>query len=96
MQKMLAILVCFLAVFGLYALFSRLAVWLLPRGAFSLTVCGDGKTVEEILCDVRFARLLLEREGRLSEPVLVLLDGTDKEKTNALRKEGILICKQIK
>lgn len=96
MRETLAILVSFLAVLGLYALFSRLAVWLLPRASLSVTVCGEGKTVEEILRDVHLSRLLIEREGRFSERVLVLLDGTDQEKINALRKEGILICTQIK
>ena len=96
MRETLAILVSFLAVLGLYALFSRLVVWLLPRASLSVIVCGEGKTVEEILRDVHLSRLLIEREGRFSERVLVLLDGTDQEKINALRKEGILICTQIK
>ena len=92
MHEALAILICTLAVFGLYALFSRLAVFLLPRGALTIAVDGRGKTAEEILLSALHARVLLEREPRFSERVAVLLDKADEETMTALRKEGILVC----
>lgn len=92
MHEILAILICVLAVLGLYAILSRLAVALLPRGTLLLTVDGAGKGLDEILLSVSHARLFLEREGRLSERIAVLLDGHDTHMAEALRKEGILIC----
>ena len=92
MHEALAILICLLSVFGLYALFSRLAVALLPRGVFTVAIDGAGKTAEEILLSVLHARILLERETRFAEHVAVLLDAADEETITALRKEGILIC----
>ena len=49
MHEAVAILLCVLAVFGLYALFARVAVMLLPRGAFMISVDGRDRTVEDIL-----------------------------------------------
>ena len=91
MHEALAILICMLAVLGLYALFSRIAVLLLPRGVLLLSVDGRERTKEEILLLVEHARLLTERERGVSPRVSVLLDENEKEKAMTLRKEGILV-----
>ena len=91
MHEAIAILFCALAVFGLYALFARVAAMLLPRGALSLSIDGRGRTVEEILILTENARRILERERGLSLTFSVLLCETEKEKAITLRKEGILV-----
>ena len=91
MHEALAIFVCALAVIGLYALFARIAVLLLPHGNLLLSVDGRGHTAEEILLLTEYARLLAERERRLSPQVSVLLDETESETVMTLRKEGILV-----
>ena len=91
MHEAVAILLCVLAVFGLYALFARVAVMLLPRGAFMISVDGRDRTVEDILLLTERARLLSERERGFSPDVSVLLDEDQQEKAMTLRKEGILV-----
>ena len=91
MHEFLAILFCLLSVLGLYAVFSRIAIMLLPRGALLLTVDGRERTEEDILLMTEYARLLLEREGRLSSRVSVILSENEQEKAMTLRKEGILV-----
>lgn len=91
MHEAFAILLCALAVFGLYAIFSRLAVMLLPRGELLLSVDGRDRTEEEILVLAEQARFLLEQEGRLFSCVSVLLNENEQEKAMSLRKEGILV-----
>ena len=91
MHEAFAILLCALAVLGLYAVLSRLSVMLLPRGELLLSLDGRDRTVEEILLLAEHARLLLEREGRLSPHVSVLLNENELEKAMTLRKEGILV-----
>ena len=91
MHEAVAILLCVLAVFGLYALFARVAVMLLPRGAFMISVDGRDRTVEDILLLTERARLLSERERGFSLDVSVLLDEDQQEKAMTLRKEGILV-----
>ena len=91
MHEVFAILFCALAVFGLYALFSRIAAMLLPRGAISLSVDGRGRSVEEILILTENARRILERERGISLTFSVLLCENEKEKAITLRKEGILV-----
>lgn len=91
MHEAFAVFICLLAVLGLYAVFSRIAVMLLPRGSFLITVDGRSRTEEEILLLAEYARLLAEREKSLSPCVSVMLDENETEKAIALRKEGILI-----
>lgn len=91
MHEAFAILLCALSVFGLYALFSRIALMLLPRGAISLTVDGRGRDVGEILRLIANACLLAERERGISPSVSVLLNENEHEKAMSLRKEGILV-----
>ena len=91
MHEALAILICALAVIGLYALFSRLAVFLLPHGSILLSIDGREHTAEEILLLTEYARFLAERERRLSPEISVLLNEDEFEKTMTLRKEGILV-----
>ena len=91
MNEVFAMLLCVLAIFGLYALFSRSAVMLLPRGALFVSVDGRERTEAEILLLTEYARLLTERERGVSADVSVLLDENEQEKAIALRKEGILV-----
>lgn len=91
MHEAFAILLCALAVFGLYALFSRIALMLLPYGSLSLTVDGRGKEESEILVLVTNARLLAERERGVALSVSVLLSENEQQKAMSLRKEGILV-----
>lgn len=91
MHEAVAVLLCVLAVFGLYALFARVAFMLLPRGIFMISVDGRERTVEDILLLTERARLLSERERGFSLDVSVLLDEDQQEKAMTLRKEGILV-----
>ena len=91
MHEAFAILLCALAVFGLYALFSRIALMLLPHGSLSLAVDGRGKEESEILVLVTNARLLAERERGVALSVSVLLSENEQQKAMSLRKEGILV-----
>lgn len=91
MHEAVAVLLCVLAVFGLYALFARVAFMLLPRGTFMISVDGRERTVEDILLLTERARLLSERERGFSLDVSVLLDEDQQEKAMTLRKEGILV-----
>lgn len=91
MHEVLAILICMLAVLGLYALFSRIAVLLLPRGVLLVSVDGRERTEEEILLLAEYARLLTERERGVAPCVSVLLNENEQEKAMTLRKEGILV-----
>ena len=92
MEALWAILLCILSVFGLYALFTRIAILLSPRGRLSIAIDGKGKSVEEILADLRRARLLLERDASLSSRVVLLLSEEDAALANALRAEGLTVC----
>ena len=91
MHEAVAILMCVLAVLGLYAILSRVAVMLLPRGELLLSVDGRGKTIEDLLLLTEYAKLIVERERGVSPRVSVLLDESEQEKTMPLRKEGILV-----
>ena len=91
MQEFLSVLVCVLSVFGLYAIFTRLAAVLLPKNAFLLSVDGTNSTKDEIIIMVQNARLVAERQRFTSSRVIVILALPDKEKEEALRKEGILV-----
>ena len=91
LQAVSAIFLCFFSVFGLYALFLRIAAMLSPRGDLMVTVDGRNITEEEILLRVARARFLLEKEGRLAECPAVLLSEDDANKEGALRKEGVLV-----
>ena len=91
MHEAFAVLLCVLAVFGLYALFSRIAVLLLPKGVLLLTVDGRERTEDEILLLAEYARLITERERGVSPCVSVLLNENESEKAMTLRKEGILV-----
>ena len=91
MHEAFSILLCALAVIGLYALFSRVAVWLLPHGAITLAVDGRGRTTREILALVASATRLAERERGIALKVSVLLFENEQEKAMSLRKEGILV-----
>ena len=91
MHEAFAILLCSLAIFGLYALFSRIAIALLPHGALALSVDGRGRTCEEILLLTESAKRLAEREKGVCLKVSVLLDENEQEKLMSLRKEGILV-----
>ena len=91
MQEFLSVLVCVLSVFGLYAIFTRLAAALLPQNAFLLSVDGTNSTKDEIIIMVQNARLVAERQRFTSSRVIVILALPDKEKEEALRKEGILV-----
>ena len=91
MMEFLSVLVCLLSVFGLYAVFVRLAAMLLPKNAFFLAVDGTGASREEILLMVQNARLIAERQRNIAQRVIVILAEADNEKREALRKEGILV-----
>lgn len=91
MHALSAILFCALAVFGLYALLSRLALTVLPRGKLSVAVDARGMTADEILLWVKTARHLLEREGCLERQPIVLLSPQEQELLGTLRKEGVLV-----
>ena len=91
MHDAIAVIICLLAVLGLYALFSRIAVMLLPHGNFFITVDGRAHTEEEILLLAEYARLFAERDRKFFPCVSVLLDENETEKAMTLRKEGILV-----
>lgn len=91
LQALSALLLCFFSVFGLYAIFLRLAAWLSSRGALMVALDGRDMTEEEILLWTAHARFLIEREGRLSERPVVLLSENDEKRIGTLRKEGVLV-----
>ena len=91
MHEVLAILLCALAVFGLYALFSRIALALLPRGVLSLSIDGRDRSVDEILILTENARRFAERARGVALTVSVLLNENEQKKAMTLRKEGILV-----
>ena len=91
MHGAFAVLLCVLAVMGLYAVFSRMALWLLPRGVLLVSVDGRERTHEEILLLTEYAKLFTERERGVAPRVSVLLDENEQEKAMTLRKEGILV-----
>ena len=92
MEALGAILFCALSVLGLYAIFARLAVFLSPHGALSVTVDGRGKQVEEILLQLESARLLLEREATFSRCVTVLLQEGEEQTAAHLKRMGVVAC----
>ncbi len=91
MQEFFSVMLCVLSVFGLYAIFARLAAMLLPKNAFFLAVDGTGLAKDEILLLVQSARLVAERQRFTAKKVVVVLAAPDNEKEEALRKEGILV-----
>ena len=91
MNDFLALLLCLLAVFGLYALFSRIAVALMPRAACMLTLDGEGVTAEELIARARCLTLYAERSRIFDGRIAVILQTEDAHKRETLRKEGILV-----
>ena len=91
LQTVSAILLCFFSVFGLYALFSRVAVALASRGRVILSIDGRRLSKEEILLWLAHARLIIEREKGVKERPAVLVYEDDEEKIGTLRKEGVLV-----
>ena len=91
MTELLELFVCFMAFIGLYALFSRLVVWLTPRKPLMLAVRAENMSAEELLEVSRYARRLAEEDGEIREEIAVLFDKPDLEKENALLSEGFLV-----
>lgn len=90
-MQFLLILVCALATVGLYALLSRFAVWLMPKGRTTVALLADGLSLEEILFLCEQARLLCERSASLSPEIVVLTEEEHFAYIPALREEGILV-----
>ena len=84
------LLVCLLAVIGVYALFLRLSVLLSGESTFAVAILGTDKSIEEILVEAELLRLRGEIDVSAKKTV-VLLEREDPEKENALREEGILV-----
>lgn len=76
-REILEILTGILAVFGVYALFCRLACWATPKKEYRMAVRGDGKTPEEILLLAKAAALYAERDKALSPAMTALLEEED-------------------
>lgn len=91
MNDFLALLLCLLAVFGLYAIFSRIAVSLMPREVCILTLDGEAFTAEELIARARCLTLYAERSRIFDGRVAVILKTEDEHKRRTLREEGILV-----
>ena len=85
------ILICALAVVGLWALIWRVAVWLMPKERVTLALAADGLSLDEVLCLCHRARLLCERSPHFADEIVALTDQENFEYTPALREEGILV-----
>ncbi|MBQ9736646.1 MAG: hypothetical protein IJV96_07680 [Clostridia bacterium] len=91
MNDLIALLLCLLAVFGLYAILSRVAVWLLPREECLLALDGENATAEELIARARCLTLYAERSRVFDGRIAVFLKTEDEHKRQTLRKEGILV-----
>ena len=96
MQILFEILLAALATFGLYALLSRIAVWLTRKEDLMITVSTEGRSPEEILLLAALMRLRAEEDASLSERVGVYMASEDPVLEAALRKEGVIILEEKK
>ena len=91
MNPLFALVLCLLSVFGLYAIFSRIAVSLMPRDACVLALDGEGLTEDELLARARCLSLYAECSRIFDGRIAVILQSQDEHKERTLRKEGILV-----
>lgn len=90
MVATLEILICLLAVLGLYALFVRLTVLLSEKEGYATAILAEDKTLDEILVEAELIRLRSEISAS-GKKTVVLLEREDEQKENALRQEGFLV-----
>lgn len=90
-KTVVEILLCMLATVGMYAICCRVIVWLFPRGGFTIAVRGEKLTVEETVFLAKSAPLYAETNAHFRPDPVVLLETDDPQKTDTLRKEGILV-----
>ena len=85
------LLVCFLAIAGLYALFLRLAVWLTPRDGIVLAIRYDGEDIAYLLALAHRIRFSVDLDKYAALPPAVLMEESDPIVENALREEGVSV-----
>ena len=82
--EVLELLICLLAVLGLYGLFVRLVIWL-GREERVGAVCAEDKSLEEICIEVELLRL------RGFKKTVILIEKENSKIEKALLSEGFLV-----
>ena len=85
------ILICCLAILGVYAVFVRLLALRVPQDEVYLAIKADDMSCEEACALAAFLALRAEADNKVQKKTVILLDREDAEQANALRREGFLV-----
>ena len=84
----------FLAVPGVYYIFCVLIGGIFSKHSYSVMICGDGYSPQEIILEVRSAQMYLEGKRRFSQfPVVGFRQLPDAETLAFFRENGIIYTK---
>ncbi len=83
--------VCFLAIIGVYAIFLRVAVWLMPRENLVIAIRCERESAETVIAQAQRLALYTETDVSVDRRPVALLEKEDANMENALREEGLAI-----
>ncbi len=83
--------VCFLAIIGVYAIFLRIAVWLMPRENLAIAIRCENESAETVIAQAQRLALYTETDVSVDRRPVALLEAENLNVENALREEGIAI-----
>ncbi len=85
------ILVCCLAIVGIYAIFLRISVWLMPHENLVIAIRCDGMDADTLLAQAQRLKLYAESDAAVEQKPVALLDESSPMIEHALREEGIAV-----
>ena len=85
------LLLCFLSIIGIYAIFLRIAVWLMPHDNLSVAIRCDEEEIETVIAQAQRIGLYTEADASVARRPVALLEAENEEMEIALREEGIAI-----
>ncbi len=91
MIAFLEVLICCLAVVGIYAIFLRISVWLMPHENLVIAIRCDGEDPDAVLMQAQRLKLYAETDASVEKKPVALFDESAPVIENALREEGIAV-----
>ena len=83
--------ICALAFFGLYGLFYRLLVWLMPKKRYVLAVRAENLSEDSLCFLAELAWLKSETEQLVASERAVLFEKENDPRLEAVRRAGITV-----